>query len=188
MTLPGGYSDGTCFCTCLVSVLDSLVDSCWSVNCGVAPCGSAFPALSSWPLMSFASPVLNDAQQRRGVRRRLRSYMSDRLVFVGGHGPAQPGIMDPLCAPVHCTGFAGYKRRGCSFLPSQYMGEIQHCLLCSGQGAALAGGTTMIIDFALPVNGDIAKGFKRYQDVSKRAVMDYGLHMAITDWNDKVCV
>ncbi len=46
----------------------------------------------------------------------------------------------------------------------------------------------MIIDFALPVNGDIAKGFKRYQDVTKRAVMDYGLHMAITDWNDKVCV
>ena len=37
--------------------------------------------------------------------------MSDRLVFVGGHGPAQPGIMDPLCASVHCTGFAGYKRR-----------------------------------------------------------------------------
>ncbi len=45
----------------------------------------------------------------------------------------------------------------------------------------------MIIDFALPINGDIAKGFKRYLDVTKRAVMDYGLHMAITDWNDKVC-
>lgn len=44
----------------------------------------------------------------------------------------------------------------------------------------------MIIDFALPVDGDIAKGFKRYQDVTNRAVMDYGLHMAITDWNDKV--
>jgi hypothetical protein len=44
----------------------------------------------------------------------------------------------------------------------------------------------MIIDFALPISGDIAKGFKRYQEVSKRAVMDYGFHMAITDWNDKV--
>ena len=46
----------------------------------------------------------------------------------------------------------------------------------------------MIIDFALPIGGDIAKGFKRYQEVSKRAVMDYGFHMAITDWNDKVAL
>ena len=46
----------------------------------------------------------------------------------------------------------------------------------------------MIIDFALPISGDIAKGFKRYQEVSKRAVMDYGFHMAITDWNDKVAL
>ena len=58
--------------------------------------------------------------------------------------------------------------------------------LCSGQGAALAGGTTMVIDFALPVDGDIAKGFKRYQEVTKRSVMDYGLHMAVTTWNEKV--
>ena len=58
--------------------------------------------------------------------------------------------------------------------------------LCSGQGAALAGGTTMVIDFALPVDGDIAKGFRRYQEVTKRSVMDYGLHMAVTTWNEKV--
>ena len=58
--------------------------------------------------------------------------------------------------------------------------------ICSGQAAALAGGTTFHIDFALPVDGDIAKGLKRYQDVSKRAVMDYSFHMAITTWNDKV--
>lgn len=44
----------------------------------------------------------------------------------------------------------------------------------------------MHIDFALPVDGDIAKGFKRYQEVSRRSVTDYGLHMAITTWNDKV--
>lgn len=58
--------------------------------------------------------------------------------------------------------------------------------ICSGQAAALAGGTTFHIDFALPVDGDISKGLKRYQDVSKRAVMDYSFHMAITTWNDKV--
>ena len=44
----------------------------------------------------------------------------------------------------------------------------------------------MVIDFALPVDGDIARGFKRYQQVTKRSVMDYGLHMAVTTWNEKV--
>ena len=44
----------------------------------------------------------------------------------------------------------------------------------------------MVIDFALPAEGDIAKGFKRYQEVTKRSVMDYGLHMAVTTWNEKV--
>ncbi len=57
---------------------------------------------------------------------------------------------------------------------------------CSGQAAALAGGTTMHIDFALPIKGDLAAGFERYKKVAKKSVMDYGFHMAVTTWNDKV--
>ncbi|EIE27292.1 D-hydantoinase [Coccomyxa subellipsoidea C-169] len=56
----------------------------------------------------------------------------------------------------------------------------------SGQAAALAGGTTMHIDFALPIKGDLAAGFERYKKVAKKSVMDYGFHMAVTTWNDKV--
>lgn len=59
------------------------------------------------------------------------------------------------------------------------------CVSCSGQAAALAGGTTMHIDFALPVNGDLAAGFARYQQAAARSVMDYSFHMAVTSWNDK---
>eukprot|EP00854_Cymbomonas_tetramitiformis_P001362 gene1362-1963_t len=56
----------------------------------------------------------------------------------------------------------------------------------SGQEAALAGGTTMHIDFALPVNGDLAAGFELYKKKSAKSVMDFGFHMAVTAWNDQV--
>ncbi len=57
---------------------------------------------------------------------------------------------------------------------------------CSGQAAALAGGTTMEIDFALPINGDIMAGYKLYREKAAKSVMDYGFHMAVTKWNDQV--
>ena len=44
----------------------------------------------------------------------------------------------------------------------------------------------MVIDFALPIDGDLAAGFERYKRVSKRSVMDYSFHMAVTTWNEKV--
>jgi dihydropyrimidinase len=55
----------------------------------------------------------------------------------------------------------------------------------SGQAAALAGGTTMHIDFALPVDHDLAAGFEEWKRKAEVAVMDYGLHMAVTSWSDK---
>lgn len=44
----------------------------------------------------------------------------------------------------------------------------------------------MEIDFALPVDGDLMAGYKRYREVSAKSVMDYAFHMAVTTWNDKV--
>lgn len=57
----------------------------------------------------------------------------------------------------------------------------------SGHAAALAGGTTMHIDFALPTGGDLLQGFEDYVEKSSRnAAMDYGFHMAVTKWDAKV--
>ena len=56
----------------------------------------------------------------------------------------------------------------------------------SGQAAALAGGTTMHIDFVIPVNGSLPAGFEAYVEKAKSSCMDYGFHMAITKWNDVV--
>ncbi len=44
----------------------------------------------------------------------------------------------------------------------------------------------MHIDFALPVAGDLEAGFKEWQRKAERAVMDYGFHMGVTTWNEKV--
>ena len=56
----------------------------------------------------------------------------------------------------------------------------------SGQAAALAGGTTMHIDFVIPVNGSLSAGFESYVEKAKISCMDYGFHMAITKWDEVV--
>jgi dihydropyrimidinase len=56
----------------------------------------------------------------------------------------------------------------------------------SGQAAALAGGTTMVIDFALPTNHDLERGYEEYVLKARKSVMDYGLHMAVTRFDIKV--
>ncbi|CAN1250116.1 PYD2 [Linum perenne] len=56
----------------------------------------------------------------------------------------------------------------------------------SGQAAALAGGTTMHIDFVIPVNGSLTAGFGAYEKKAQNSCMDYGFHMAITKWDEDV--
>eukprot|EP00239_Pterosperma_sp_CCMP1384_P005804 CAMPEP_0197857388 /NCGR_PEP_ID=MMETSP1438-20131217/30378_1 /TAXON_ID=1461541 /ORGANISM="Pterosperma sp., Strain CCMP1384" /LENGTH=519 /DNA_ID=CAMNT_0043473199 /DNA_START=113 /DNA_END=1672 /DNA_ORIENTATION=+ len=71
-------------------------------------------------------------------------------------------------------------------LEMPFMGQQACDDFQSGQEAALAGGTTFHIDFALPVNGDILAGHEMYKEKAAKSVMDYGFHMAITTWNDKM--
>ncbi|XP_042508304.1 dihydropyrimidinase-like [Macadamia integrifolia] len=56
----------------------------------------------------------------------------------------------------------------------------------NGQAAALAGGTTMHIDFVMPVNGSLTAGFEAYTKKAKKSCMDYGFHVAITKWDEVV--
>ncbi|KAJ3669190.1 hypothetical protein LUZ60_011140 [Juncus effusus] len=56
----------------------------------------------------------------------------------------------------------------------------------TGQLAALTGGTTMHIDFVIPVNGNLTKGFELYMEKSEKAAMDFGFHMVITKWDEEV--
>lgn len=56
----------------------------------------------------------------------------------------------------------------------------------SGQSAALAGGTTMTMDFVMPTDRSYIKGFETYSEYAEKAVADYGFHAQIIFWNDEV--
>ncbi|CAH1412660.1 unnamed protein product [Lactuca virosa] len=71
-------------------------------------------------------------------------------------------------------------------LAMEFMGTETIDNFFSGQAAALAGGTTMHIDFIIPVNGSLSKGYEAYVEKAKLSCMDYGFHMAITKWDDIV--
>ena len=71
-------------------------------------------------------------------------------------------------------------------LEMPFMGQEACDDFFSGQAAALAGGTTMHIDFALPLNGSIREGYHIYRKKAEKSCMDYGFHMAVTQWNDDV--
>eukprot|EP00262_Sarcandra_glabra_P006587 TRINITY_DN1892_c0_g1_i10.p1 TRINITY_DN1892_c0_g1~~TRINITY_DN1892_c0_g1_i10.p1 ORF type:complete len:487 (-),score=81.64 TRINITY_DN1892_c0_g1_i10:134-1594(-) len=71
-------------------------------------------------------------------------------------------------------------------LEFEFMGTVTVDDFFSGQAAALAGGTTMHIDFVIPVNGSLSAGFEAYTDKAKNACMDYGFHMAVTKWDEVV--
>ncbi|OOY28751.1 MAG: dihydropyrimidinase [Rhodobacteraceae bacterium] len=72
-------------------------------------------------------------------------------------------------------------------LEMPFMGTYSADDFESGTRAALAGGTTMVIDFALPSPGEgLLDALKKWDNKSTRAHCDYSFHMAITWWGEQV--
>ena len=72
-------------------------------------------------------------------------------------------------------------------LEMPFMGTYSADDFESGTRAALAGGTTMVVDFALPSpDQGLLDALKMWDNKSTRANCDYSFHMAITWWGERV--
>ena len=57
----------------------------------------------------------------------------------------------------------------------------------TGTRAAIAGGTTSIIDFVTPEPGQsLVEALNMRKEVAQKSLCDYGLHMSITSWNENI--
>lgn len=68
-----------------------------------------------------------------------------------------------------------------------FMGTTASEDFFTGTSAAAAGGTTMIIDFAIPGPGtSLVDGWKEWRAKAEKAAADYSFHVAVTWWSDQV--
>ncbi|MFB2550086.1 dihydropyrimidinase [Ensifer soli] len=72
-------------------------------------------------------------------------------------------------------------------LEMPFMGTYSSDDFESGTRAALSGGTTMVVDFALPSPGQsLLDALTMWDNKTSRATCDYSFHMAITWWGEQV--
>jgi dihydropyrimidinase len=72
-------------------------------------------------------------------------------------------------------------------LEMPFMGTYSSDDFESGTRAALSGGTTMVVDFALPSPGQgLFDALQMWDNKSTRANCDYSFHMAVTWWGEQV--
>ncbi len=72
-------------------------------------------------------------------------------------------------------------------LEMPFMGEVSADDFETGTAAALAGGTTSIIDYVVPAKGQsLLEALSVWKDKARKAVVDYGFHMAVTWYSEQV--
>ncbi len=68
-----------------------------------------------------------------------------------------------------------------------FMGTVSADDFEWGTKAALAGGTTMVVDFCIPDPGQsMLAAYQDWRRKSEKAASDYGFHMAVTSWGKQV--
>lgn len=68
-----------------------------------------------------------------------------------------------------------------------FMGTVASEDFYTGTAAALAGGTTMIIDFVIPSPQQrLMEAYNTWREWAEKAVSDYSFHVAVTWWDDSV--
>ena len=115
------------------------------------------------------------------------TYKSDVLIEGGkitaiGEGLMGDTVLDATGCYVMPGGIDPH-----THLEMPFMGTYSADDFESGTRAALAGGTTMVVDFALPLPGQgLLDALQMWDNKSGRAHCDYSYHMAVTWWGEQV--
>jgi dihydropyrimidinase len=116
-----------------------------------------------------------------------RTYKSDVLIEGGqiieiGNGLVGDEELDATGCYVMPGGIDPH-----THLEMPFMGTYSTDDFDSGTQAALAGGTPMVVDFALPSPGQgLLDALQMWDNKSTRAHCDYSFHMAVTWWGEQV--
>lgn len=119
---------------------------------------------------SYHADIRIEGETIAYIGKDLAVFDGDRVIDANGRWVI-PGGIDPH---VHME------------LP--FMGAVSRDDFDSGTAAALAGGTTCLIDFCIPSKGESVWSALEKWDAkaAPKARCDYSYHMAVTDWNDEI--
>ncbi len=132
------------------------------------------------PLLIRGGTVVNHDHSRRADV----LIEGDTIVAVGASidAPAGAEIIDAGGAYVIPGGIDPH-----THLEMPFMGTVTADDFESGTKAALAGGTTMVVDFCLPDPGQsMLAAYQEWRHKSEKAATDYGFHMAVTSWSKQI--
>ncbi|MEE4217784.1 MAG: dihydropyrimidinase [Xanthomonadales bacterium] len=118
---------------------------------------------------SLRADVLCDGGIIRAVGPDLEAPAAARVVDAGGQY-VMPGGIDPH-----------------THMQLPVMGTVSNDDFETGTAAALAGGTTMIMDFVVPDPGNsMMDAFRQWRQWAEKSVADYSFHVSVTWWDDSV--